>query len=456
MKLLIDIVVIKNTSEQRRPYDAHALKSLGTQLGGTVTYLTQAVPVPEGMPMMVRAYLETFQMIHKVLVLQPNSRSTVNLSPEIFGALTTGGESEFCLYSVESKDIVTCVRGSRSRFARDLPPSLQTQDIRPSSVLVVGGDRGDADSNAEQLQKELAYLKQINRETEAEKASLSEARAQVSREIDILRNQRTSIQNELRLPDNYTRMLEQEQRKVSEFKRQLSKSLTAERNNFEAQLNTDIEALLHLVEELQKFTRNLLLTGVQRVAVAHLVRDLRAKQQRIAEALRAAEEAMRVLERQKIAAESEREEEQQRFHELERQLTALEAEFGGAKKFDKMYARCIAECPEGLSVDIEFRIEEVQQQLSKSINNPELIHRFEEKKLLLAREVEELKLLQSRLDGSGSAMTRRCEEWLRKVNTLQDKMNILFKRFMEVSCNIAHSCVDSDGFGFRNFNTKGK
>ena len=70
----VDLYHIKHNEPIRGPYSHELLREAGETFGGTVRYLSEAVPAPSHMPLIVRAYLHNFTMFHKAIYMVSDQR----------------------------------------------------------------------------------------------------------------------------------------------------------------------------------------------------------------------------------------------------------------------------------------------------------------------------------------------------------------------------------------------
>ena len=72
--LKFTLVKISNTENMSGSFSTRQLRDFGHTCGGTVHYLNDAVPAPSHMPVMVRAFLQSFTMLHKIIYVKPDPR----------------------------------------------------------------------------------------------------------------------------------------------------------------------------------------------------------------------------------------------------------------------------------------------------------------------------------------------------------------------------------------------
>ena len=71
-KLKINLYLVSNTDNMRGSYSPSQLHEVGEACGGVVRYLSEAVPAPSHMPILVRAFLQSFSGFHDALYLSPH------------------------------------------------------------------------------------------------------------------------------------------------------------------------------------------------------------------------------------------------------------------------------------------------------------------------------------------------------------------------------------------------
>lgn len=72
--LKFSLVQINNSSNMTGTFSHGQLAEFGRECGGIVRYLNDDVPAPSHMPVMVRSFLQSFVMLHKVIYVKSDAR----------------------------------------------------------------------------------------------------------------------------------------------------------------------------------------------------------------------------------------------------------------------------------------------------------------------------------------------------------------------------------------------
>lgn len=73
-RLRFNLCCVKHTSDQSGTFSPSQLSDFGRVCGGPVRYLIDEVPAPSHMPVLVRAFLQSFAMFHKVIFVKSDPR----------------------------------------------------------------------------------------------------------------------------------------------------------------------------------------------------------------------------------------------------------------------------------------------------------------------------------------------------------------------------------------------
>lgn len=433
--LKIDIFTMKNAIIPPRPYDSRLMAEQGDRMGGSLRYLSDATPAPQCMPQLVMSYLCTFQAFHKAMYLTPSDRgSSVNLAtlpPDSFRSLCRN-EDQFQVYVVEGGSVITSYHGQKSRYASSEAPSLQTGDVRTHlNFLGVASGSADDSENRDDLERELQRVQADASKLDAKKSKLSETQQRMGHQYEALRRDRTSILSDIRAPAQYNQLIDNEKRKIIDIQKQLSRGSEVEKASFQRDLKGHIDKYTKGIGNLQSRIQSLDKLSVESRIVHSTIRELQSKHSSVAQQLRSRLGDVETFERAKEAAEEERNAAQENFETFERRLEDLQDESGGEAAFEKVYQRCILELPEKTLVQIRARIAEVSGLLERSIDNPQLLARYDSAKAELATETEALMQLDSSLRNAEESIQARSTAWLDTVTAIATKLHMLFSAFME-------------------------
>ena len=131
------------------------------------------------------------------------------------------------------------------------------------------------------------------------------------------------------------------------------------------------------------------------------------------------------------AAKAKRDLAQKTQSHAQKDLEDLVVELGGQKELQKVYIEARKAFPED---DLEFlraKQEELKEEIEASVDNPEVLRRYEELKHEAEKAQSELNKVESKLENYQETYRQRIEEWKRNVQQIAEKLNISFKEFME-------------------------
>jgi chromosome segregation ATPase len=432
--LKIDIFTMKNAIIPPRPYDSRLMTELGDRMGGALRYLSDATPAPQCMPALVMSYLCTFQAFHKAMYLTPGDRSSnanlAALPPDSFRSLCRN-EDQFQVYVVEGGSVITSYHGQKSRYASSEAPSLQTGDVRAHLNFLGVASASDESENRDSLQQELQRVHAETSKLESTRSKLADTQQRIAHQYEAFRRDRTSIMTDLRAPAQFNQLIDNEKRKINDIQKQLSRGAEVEKASFQRQLEGHIDKYTKAIGDLQRRILALDKLVVESRVIHQSFRDLQARHNTVLQQLRSRLSDVETFERAKESAERDRDAAQENFDTYERRLEDLQEESGGEAAFEKVYQRCILELPEKTLAEIRARIAEVSGLLERSIDNPQLLSRYEAAKADLATESEALMQLDSSLRNAEESIQARSTAWLDTVTAIANKLNMLFSAYMK-------------------------
>ena len=130
-------------------------------------------------------------------------------------------------------------------------------------------------------------------------------------------------------------------------------------------------------------------------------------------------------------AKAKRDQAQKTQSHAQKDLEDLVVELGGQKELQKVYIEARKAFPEDDLTFLREKLLELQEEIEASVDNPEVLRRYEELKQEAEKAQTELSRVESKLENYQETYRQRIEEWKRNVQQIAEKLNISFKEFME-------------------------
>jgi chromosome segregation ATPase len=329
---------------------------------------------------------------------------------------------------------ITEYNGKRSRYAPNAPPSTSSQDVPAygnSGLLDSGGGGEDiADRRA-----------QLTAQIETAKGEMGEVESQLQAKDKELRAVRSEQGEKKRQKAEYHRAINSMPRELKDkiaslernrddVKKRLSKTSESERAAKIADYIQAFEAHMQGLEAgFAQGLRNLQFQ-TEVASANHCWQLLMSDIEEAAEAVADAKEGLKAFQAAEKAAKLKREDFQTQQGKATRELEAKTHEMGGRVEFGKMYAKALQAFPENDIEALALTMEELSAEIQASVDNPEVLRRYEELKGEADKAAVELQKVQQKLDNYLESYRERIDEWKQNVHRIADRLNVSFERYM--------------------------
>ena len=101
------------------------------------------------------------------------------------------------------------------------------------------------------------------------------------------------------------------------------------------------------------------------------------------------------------------------------------------------------ELPEATGVEVEAKMQEIQQRISGTVDNQRALERYEEVKSSTQQLEKEVAAMEVRLEQEELQVQQRAESWLLGIDTIAEKLNVKFSVYMSaLNYGGATCCVE--------------
>lgn len=397
---------------------------------GLQGYLSDQMLAPE----VVKAYLFQSAGIHQVLWCRCDL-STTSITNEDLSKLASSNVNSIKIYVENTQSHrgggmpeMILYSGSKSQYHSRGEWSIVSETLRPSGLLSQGLD--DASTRRVELENTLESVKQQQREVGLLVNSKSVLLDAIKSEKDRLRARKIDFQNGMKIPEAIRRKLELSKRTVTQCEKSLSVNIGDLKRNKLDEYMTEVGSLQQNISVIANVGR-----GCISFQVAMVIHDQRRNELRAE--IRAAEDALEEARAETVAVTRRMKTHQRELEDVEKlikravdELAELERVHGGQENFDALYAKVIEVCPEETVDGIELAIATHNLRVQSMVNNPAVLHRYEELGAQLTVLEEEYEVMQRRLVEDEASLERRSAGWLDSVTNVAYKLNTLFGEFM--------------------------
>ena len=423
-RLVLNIYRIDHIDVFRSPYTPDFL--------ATIPFIKGHLCDEVQMPVLVRQFLCNFVFLHMVLWAK---------GPELSTHLTDEQLQVFCQKSREYKlyvadtDAAGSVHkvvqygGKKSRYDTQSKAVITSISVEPAKLL--SNSSGDSNERKAELDAAIAASRQEIADTNARITTLNNSNAQrqdfmarLTHDIQTLRKKGSDIAT-------LRQQISHAQRKLAEVTKKLSVDANVEKSGLMTRLAAAIDDMILQVDNLYKRTAFVSDAAIQHVYAHAKLKILQKQEYLLTHRLREARQTLQVLTLEKRAKERARDEAQARNQAAEDALLQLQTEYGSEAAFDEAYLKATAQCPEESYADLVVRMEQLNGELDASIDNPQVLERFDELTAALKEADVKYKLAITTFENSQDNIRARSDRWVASVHTIVKKMSAMFSHFMK-------------------------
>jgi hypothetical protein len=421
----VDVFTMKRANpDSSRAYSPEDLAALGLK-----GYLADQLECPD----IIRAFFYTFNSLHKVLWGRGADTLSLQQQHELCRR-----EGNFRLYIHEvvpgrtpaSQPIITEYKGTVSRN-RSLPPSTSSIGVAGKGFVMCGADE-DTEQRRTQLHDQLATADAEARRLDKELVTAIEAQKQLIATSHKLRKDLQDLTAGLKEPRTLKEQVDRKKETIRELQHQLSVGVDKERQEKEALYKQAVDSLLgnvnaavELINKANEHSVPLQVANALRNGLTDAILEVEAE-------VKEAKRLLRELERELKIAERERNELQRRVDVKEAEIKQMIADLKLTEEeyANQVYLPIAQRCPENTVVAIEARIEQIEADLNRIADNPQLLQRFQEVTAEVARYEGELKGAIQEFENAEEALEERAKRWLTLVEKTTEKLNVKFGTYM--------------------------
>jgi chromosome segregation ATPase len=318
-----------------------------------------------------------------------------------------------------------------SRNAR-MPPSTSSIGVTPRGVLLNKGGDEDSAQRREELQRDLrdaeGRLRQAERMLQEQQGKARE----VAGKLHAKRAEMAELIRASKQPEQVRKDVAALQKKLSDLNQQLSVGADREKSAQVELYKNTIQSLLQAVSDTAAVAEKSNAHRVDREVAASLRDELLTALNDLSAALHDAKRGIKDLSKELAQAERERDDAARRQAEKETILEAQIASFGmSPEQFARdVYVAIEARCPETTVAELMVRIDQLNEDINKTADNPDLQRRFEDVTKEVARLEQELQQASQEFENAQESMDRRAKKWEDMVGKITDKLNVKFETYM--------------------------
>jgi chromosome segregation ATPase len=320
--------------------------------------------------------------------------------------------------------------GQRSRYANpDSPPVLSS--IAISAKGIVGKVEDESFQRQKEALENIITTKQTNiRLQSVEMENKQKEFHDLQRQIVTINDERKRIQQMLQYPNELKRKLQIEKRKLNDLEMKLKFNIDEEkmklRKVYDDHITTMMTSLQEMVKNVEAYNIVIMksqLIQLQREYKNDQLRSLQSELREANEQVRIIQGSIKLIERQRETAERD-------MKKAEEELNEIVEKCGGQEGFQEEYKKAKQMCPEETIQDIRDQLAVVAGELELSIDNPEVIERYEATCQELKTTEAELQTLTTSFEQSDRNLQEQSEEWLTGVRDIARKLNEGFHDYM--------------------------
>jgi chromosome segregation ATPase len=428
----VNIRVMTNRPQTKRPYKPELMAQFASDFG-SIGYLLDYLIMPED----VKAHLVTWKSVDTVLVARAKDAQDKVSNGHVRQALAA--YSQGCsIYTISpgisprEKSIITSFNGSMSQYKKNTEPIITRAPVPHRQNLMCSV--ADSTDGSDEKRRWEEQRDEANDVIRVLNDKISKAESTLEKYSKDVRNRNAAVQEMLKQinkPKTMQDALRRSKKKVVDLLEKIrglesNAHLDEISNKLTNAVNAQVGAFNKLNGKIEDYFKEYQMKEVMNICSGDLENALETIKLKLLEKKREVEEL-------KVAvddARCSRDEANAAFKEADEKLNDLERQYG-EKLFMEMFGEIIENCPEEALVDLETRIETLQREIDDSIENADIVNRYENTKEELEEAKAEFESATRDFDAANSTMESRSSEWKKSVRALAEKMDILFASFME-------------------------
>lgn len=428
-KLQINISTIKHRDMIPSPY-TNSIQILKNDFPGLQGLLSAQIRMPD----LVRVFLNNFASIDSALWASGHNLIS-QIAPEKMSNLCSNTNRYFRLYVAELdqrgsvKEIID-YSGTKSRYSPNDPPSIITTAVPPARLV---GLANSEETAAKQSELETA-IRGANERIHHLNSEIELCRKEMDTSVD---NQE-KIKAELRklretasLPKKIQKQIETNAKAIADISKKLNVNHEEELEKMVGGMNKHMDQMFNNIAETQLLSMRCADICTSKSVCSQSVRVALTKVHNLSAELETHKQELSALEREIKAAERERDQINKSVKQAEENLMSLQESVGGQDYFDQLYLRSIQEIPDATKNELERQMNELIGQLEATVDNPELVTRYEASCAELENETAVLERKRNDLQTGISSTSERRNKWHNTVKTIADRLNLSFSAYME-------------------------
>jgi hypothetical protein len=388
----------------------------------------------------IRSYLNMFCGLHRILWCRINDSVADNaINSQVIDRLL-GTNDSIRLYvnrvqpSIERQKLdqsqLTEYNCVRSRYNRNILPSISTQDFLPKGLLGVASE--DSSSSVRQeIEQRIRNHKQMIEAIEKEIMTKRTLLEDLHNELNKLKHQKNDANTRLVIPKDLQRKIDNEKRKLADIQIKLSINMHQQKEKLFASYDECVESSLISIEKLLELNQDKGLSNIDRCVALNYKSEVNSALHIVSEKVTEARESLKQYQQCVKTAQLERHDVEKKKDSIEAKLNKIIDEKGGEQQFENLYKSVEEACPEISLVDLQAKVMFITDELNRIIENPEVLKRYKQLQEELMVVNQEFADLQVQFDSSHRDLQERSVSWCTDVRNIANRVNESFKVYMK-------------------------
>jgi hypothetical protein len=438
-RLVINIYTIKHKDQLPLPFSNDFINNKKSEWG-LQGYLSSQLAMPD----LVRVFFNHFAGLHNAIWAKGNNLST-RLPSNTLNELCNNPSNRFRMYvaDIESNsgnpsfsnfdsDVVkdlTEFSASKSLHAsaNDLP-SLRTMPVKAARVLDIGAH--DIDATRLEIENEIRKNKQIVDNLNSEISTCVNDMKYLTRSLDELKNTMKDTKAALTVPNQIRLKIDQEKKRANELRKQLSTDQEALHQELQQRINEYIQDAFNTINDTYEKSGPCMDAVLDKAALTIALRSTSDKLYKARDDLEEGKRNLSVLEADIKAKQKRRDEANSMVKVAEDAIKELQEEMG-MEEFGTLFARAARELAGKTKEELHRQVQIITGQLEATVENPELMRRYENSTKELQEAVQRLEMFNLEYAQAEEMIAARKNSWLHSVRAIARKLDVLFSTFME-------------------------
>jgi chromosome segregation ATPase len=429
-KIFVDIYTMKNIRiNDPREYPDSLVAELGLK-----GYLCDQLDCPD----IIRGLFYSFHNLQKVLwgrradnLTSEHQTRLINQAGGFRLYLHDAGSSGGSSGGRQQRSNIVEYRGTVSRNAH-MPPSTSSIGVTARGVLLSKGGDEDSAQRREELQRDLREAETKLRQAEKQMQEQQGKAREVAGKLHAKRGEMAELIRASKQPEQMRKDVLALQKKLSDLNQQLSVGADREKGAQVELYKNAIQSFLQAVSDTAAVAEKSNAHRVDREVAAALRDELLTALNDLSATLQDAKRGIKDLSKELAQAERERDDAARRQAEKETILEAQIASFGmSPEQFARdVYVAIEARCPETTVAELMVRIDQLNEDINKTADNPDLQRRYEDVTKEVTRLEQELQQASQEFENAQESMDKRAKKWEDMVGKITDKLNVKFETYM--------------------------